>query len=53
LGTPKEIVERLKRLEAGGVEHILLVAPNPTIGTLETFAREIMPQFAAEKAKAV
>ncbi|HZL58088.1 MAG TPA: LLM class flavin-dependent oxidoreductase [Stellaceae bacterium] len=47
LGTPKEIIAQLRRLEAGGVEHILLVNPHPTIEALEIFAREIMPKFAA------
>ncbi len=53
LGTIPEISQRLRRLEAGGVGYVLLVAPNPTVAALETFAREIMPQFTAEKAKAV
>ena len=50
LGSPAEIVERLKRLERGGVEHVLLVSPNPTVETLETVAREIMPAFAGAPA---
>jgi len=53
LGTTQEISQRLRRLEAGGVGYVLLVAPNPTVAALETFAREIMPGFTAEKAKAV
>jgi alkanesulfonate monooxygenase SsuD/methylene tetrahydromethanopterin reductase-like flavin-dependent oxidoreductase (luciferase family) len=44
LGTPTEIVARLKRLEAGGVGYVLLVDPAPAPATLEAFAREIMPE---------
>jgi probable F420-dependent oxidoreductase len=46
LGTPDEIIERLKKLEAGGVEQVLIVDPTGSIATLRTFAREIMPAFA-------
>jgi len=45
LGTPEEIVARLKRLEAGGVELVLLVDPRPSLDNLRFFAREIMPEF--------
>jgi alkanesulfonate monooxygenase SsuD/methylene tetrahydromethanopterin reductase-like flavin-dependent oxidoreductase (luciferase family) len=47
LGTPAEIVARLRRLEAGGVALVLLVDPRPSLQTLRFFAREIMPAFAA------
>jgi alkanesulfonate monooxygenase SsuD/methylene tetrahydromethanopterin reductase-like flavin-dependent oxidoreductase (luciferase family) len=46
LGTPAEIIARLKRLEAGGVEHVLLVDPRPSTEALRIFASEIMPEFA-------
>jgi alkanesulfonate monooxygenase SsuD/methylene tetrahydromethanopterin reductase-like flavin-dependent oxidoreductase (luciferase family) len=46
LGTPQEIIERLKRLEAGGVEHVLLVDPKASVASLRAFAAEIMPAFA-------
>jgi hypothetical protein len=46
LGLPDEIIARLKRLEAGGVEHVLLVQPKASIEALRLFAREIMPAFA-------
>jgi alkanesulfonate monooxygenase SsuD/methylene tetrahydromethanopterin reductase-like flavin-dependent oxidoreductase (luciferase family) len=46
LGTPDEIIARLKRLEAGGVDYVLLVDPRPSIEALRTVAREIMPAFA-------
>lgn len=49
LGTPDEIIARLKKLEAGGVEHVLLVDPTGSIATLQTFAKEVMPAFAKKK----
>ncbi len=52
LGTPKEVVARLKKLEAGGVEHVLLVDPRPSVDSLRIFASEIMPEFATAKATA-
>ncbi len=45
LGTPEEIIERLKRLEAGGIENVLFAAPGASIAGLRTFAEEIMPAF--------
>jgi probable F420-dependent oxidoreductase len=45
LGTPDEIIARLRRLEAGGVEHVLLVDPRPSLESLRLFASEIMPAF--------
>jgi alkanesulfonate monooxygenase SsuD/methylene tetrahydromethanopterin reductase-like flavin-dependent oxidoreductase (luciferase family) len=48
LGTPEEIVARLKRLEAGGVENVLFAAPGASIAGLRTFAEEIMPAFDRE-----
>jgi alkanesulfonate monooxygenase SsuD/methylene tetrahydromethanopterin reductase-like flavin-dependent oxidoreductase (luciferase family) len=46
LGTPEEIIARLKKLEAGGVENVLFAAPGASIAGLRTFAEEIMPAFA-------
>ena len=43
LGTPAEIVARLKKLEAGGVGYVLLVDPAPSVAALGAFAAEIMP----------
>jgi len=43
LGTPEEIIARLKKLKAGGVGYVLLVDPAPSPATLAAFAREIMP----------
>ncbi len=45
LGTPEEIIARLKKLEAGGVENILFAAPGASVAGLRTFAEEIMPAF--------
>jgi alkanesulfonate monooxygenase SsuD/methylene tetrahydromethanopterin reductase-like flavin-dependent oxidoreductase (luciferase family) len=45
LGTPDEIVARLKKLEAGGVDYVLLVDPTGSKENLKTFTEEIMPAF--------
>jgi alkanesulfonate monooxygenase SsuD/methylene tetrahydromethanopterin reductase-like flavin-dependent oxidoreductase (luciferase family) len=45
LGTPAEIVTRLKELEAGGIELVLLVDPNGSITSLQAFGADIMPAF--------
>ena len=45
LGTPAEIVARLKKLEAGGIELILLVDPLSSVASLQAFGAEIMPAF--------
>ena len=45
LGTPEEIIARLKELEAGGATNILLVDPNASVRNLQAFAREVMPSF--------
>ena len=46
LGTPEEIIAQLKRLEAGGVEHVLFAAPGASVAHLRSFAEAIMPAFA-------
>src|SRR3990167_4350184 len=46
LGTPAEIVARLAKLQAGGVENVLLVDPAANVESLRTFASEIMPAVA-------
>lgn len=43
LGTPAEIVERLKKLRDGGVEYVLLVNNSGTAEALQVFAEEVMP----------
>jgi probable F420-dependent oxidoreductase len=45
LGTPSEIVERLKRLRAGGVDYVLLVDPTGSREALSRFAVEIKPHL--------
>jgi alkanesulfonate monooxygenase SsuD/methylene tetrahydromethanopterin reductase-like flavin-dependent oxidoreductase (luciferase family) len=45
LGTPEEIVARLRKLEAGGVDYVLLVDPTGSKDALRTFAEEIAPHF--------
>jgi alkanesulfonate monooxygenase SsuD/methylene tetrahydromethanopterin reductase-like flavin-dependent oxidoreductase (luciferase family) len=46
LGTPEEIIARLKKLEAGGAENVLFAAPGASVAHLRTFAEEVMPAFA-------
>jgi alkanesulfonate monooxygenase SsuD/methylene tetrahydromethanopterin reductase-like flavin-dependent oxidoreductase (luciferase family) len=53
LGTPEEIIARLKKLAAGGVDYVLLVEPTASVAALETFAEEIMPHFALPSPAAV
>jgi alkanesulfonate monooxygenase SsuD/methylene tetrahydromethanopterin reductase-like flavin-dependent oxidoreductase (luciferase family) len=45
IGTPEEIVERIERLRAGGVEYVLLIDVGGSLAALRTFAREVMPEF--------
>lgn len=45
LGTPEEIIAKLRKLEAGGVDYVLLVDPTGSVDSLDAFAREIMPAF--------
>src|SRR5258708_40029270 len=52
LGTPDEVIARLKELEAGGATHILLVDPKPPVKNLQAFAREVMPAFPPSPAAA-
>jgi alkanesulfonate monooxygenase SsuD/methylene tetrahydromethanopterin reductase-like flavin-dependent oxidoreductase (luciferase family) len=48
LGTPEEIIARLKKLEAGGVENVLFAAPGASVAHLRSFAEEIMPAFSGD-----
>ena len=52
LGTPAEIIDRLRQLEAGGASNILLVDPNASPANLRAFARDVMPAFATPIAAA-
>ncbi len=46
IGTPDEIVERLRQLRNGGIEYILLSGTRNSSDMLSVFAEEIMPAFA-------
>lgn len=45
LGTPDEIMRRLEKLRAGGVDYVLLVDPTGSKDSLRFVAEEIMPAF--------
>lgn len=47
IGTPEQVTERLRRLQAQGVEYVLLLDATGDTRSLDQFASEIMPQFAA------
>ena len=51
IGPPEEIVARLKRLQAVGVEKVLMLDVGGSIEALRIFAREVMPEFADTPAK--
>jgi alkanesulfonate monooxygenase SsuD/methylene tetrahydromethanopterin reductase-like flavin-dependent oxidoreductase (luciferase family) len=52
IGTPDEIVGRLRQLAAGGVEYVLLVDSGGSKDTLRVFANEVMPEFRDTAVKA-
>ena len=45
LGTTREIVERIRDLEAGGIQDMVLATCDYDLEQLERFATEIVPQF--------
>ena len=45
IGTPDEIVRRLKDYEAAGVQHMLLIDVGGSRKSLRIFGREILPEF--------
>jgi alkanesulfonate monooxygenase SsuD/methylene tetrahydromethanopterin reductase-like flavin-dependent oxidoreductase (luciferase family) len=47
-GTPDEICRKLERLQAQGVEYILLNGGGTSRQNLQRFAREVMPHFCAD-----
>ena len=51
-GTPDEIAAKLEALRAGGIEYILLNGPAGSRDNLRSFARELMPTFAAPRERA-
>jgi alkanesulfonate monooxygenase SsuD/methylene tetrahydromethanopterin reductase-like flavin-dependent oxidoreductase (luciferase family) len=46
IGRPDEIIQRIKRLQEGGVEYIMVIDFAGSLEHLRTFAREVMPAFA-------
>jgi alkanesulfonate monooxygenase SsuD/methylene tetrahydromethanopterin reductase-like flavin-dependent oxidoreductase (luciferase family) len=52
IGTPDEIIERLRALQAVGVEYVLLLDVTGSRTALRTFAREVMPEFEGPAAAA-
>ena len=50
--TEDQIVQRLRTLQANGVEHVLLLDTAGDKTSLERFARDVMPLFAGELAEA-
>jgi alkanesulfonate monooxygenase SsuD/methylene tetrahydromethanopterin reductase-like flavin-dependent oxidoreductase (luciferase family) len=46
IGRPEEIVRRIKRLQEGGVEYIMVIDFAGSLEHLRLFAREVMPAFA-------
>ena len=46
IGTPSEIIDRIRMLRAAGVEYILLAGPQASPADLRAFAAEVMPAFA-------
>ena len=46
IGTPDEIIKRLKEIEAYGIEYVLLMDVGGSISALRSFAKEVMPEFA-------
>ena len=51
IGTPEEIIARLKVIQAQGIEYVLLMDVGGSISALRSFAKEVMPEF--EKAPAL
>lgn len=50
IGTPDEIITRLRDLQAVGVEYVLIIDVTGSLVALRQFAREVMPAFAEEHA---
>ncbi len=46
IGRPDEIIRRIKRLQEGGVEYVMVIDFAGSLEHLRTFAREVMPAFA-------
>ncbi|HXC30802.1 MAG TPA: LLM class flavin-dependent oxidoreductase [Stellaceae bacterium] len=46
IGKPDEIIRRIKKLQEGGVEYIMVIDFTASLDHLRLFAREVMPAFA-------
>jgi alkanesulfonate monooxygenase SsuD/methylene tetrahydromethanopterin reductase-like flavin-dependent oxidoreductase (luciferase family) len=46
IGRPDEIIRRLKRLQAGGLDYVMVIDFAGSLDHLRLFAREVMPAFA-------
>ena len=46
IGSPEEIIGRLKVIKAQGIEYVLLMDVGGSLESLRRFAREVMPEFA-------
>jgi alkanesulfonate monooxygenase SsuD/methylene tetrahydromethanopterin reductase-like flavin-dependent oxidoreductase (luciferase family) len=46
IGRPEEIIGRIKKLQEGGVEYIMVIDFAASLDHLRMFAREVMPAFA-------
>lgn len=47
IGDSAAIIARLRRLQAGGIDSVLLIDPAGSSAALQRFAREVMPHFRA------
>src|SRR5207248_891330 len=45
IGRPDEIIRRIKRLQEGGIEYVMVIDFAGSLDHLRTFAREVMPAF--------
>jgi alkanesulfonate monooxygenase SsuD/methylene tetrahydromethanopterin reductase-like flavin-dependent oxidoreductase (luciferase family) len=48
IGRPDEIIRRLKRLQEGGLEYVMVMDFAGSLDHLRIFAREVMPEFAGK-----
>jgi alkanesulfonate monooxygenase SsuD/methylene tetrahydromethanopterin reductase-like flavin-dependent oxidoreductase (luciferase family) len=48
IGRPDEIIGRLKRLQEGGLEYVMVMDFAGSLDHLRIFAREVMPEFAGK-----
>jgi alkanesulfonate monooxygenase SsuD/methylene tetrahydromethanopterin reductase-like flavin-dependent oxidoreductase (luciferase family) len=45
IGRPEEIIQRIRRLQEGGIEYIMVIDFAGSLDHLRMFAREVMPAF--------